>query len=1379
MLPARRGAGIVISGNLFTRDYLLEAVVRSEQWTSLDDSEFLRIKEQLRVLVTAFAKNANPNEAETERDVIYPVLSTLGWTDISVQPNLSTKGRKQVPDALLLADDKAKAKAVAEPEQWKRFQHGLAVLEAKRWDRSLDRASKGDEGVPATQILQYLSRIDVQTSGRLRLGILTNGQVWRLYWQGALSVAEDFFEIDLAKALGIPDHDLTLFDQSDSRVTRDHCLRLFILIFSKSAFLPSDGARTFHDIARDTGKTWEEKVTKDLSILVFGGLFPKLVTAIAASDTNRPKVIGREYLEQVRQSALILLYRLLFVVYAEDRDLLPSSQEPYKDYSLTAMRLEIARRKAEGKAFSSVMTNYWPRLVAIFKALSEGDNTLGIPPYNGGLFAKEGSPLLAEIQLPDTIVTDIVYGLSHRIEDGEPRYINYRDLSVQQLGSVYERTLEYGLTLNSDDEVVPTSDDTARHESGSYYTPDSLVMLIIDKTIGPFVEERLKTFRTEAARLASDGRSKAVRIAMLEAHDPARAILSLKICDPAMGSGHFLVSLVDWLADKVLAAMAEAEQTVTWADNLYQSPLAAEISKIRTDIIQHSIENSWPYVDEHLQDRHIVRRMVLKRCVYGVDKNPLAVELAKVALWLHTFTVGAPLSFLDHHLRCGNSLFGAWVRPAMDRLVEWGSPLLMDAPRKKALGAAAGMQTIEKLTDADIAEVYQSRNLFEGIESMTSELSDLLTLVCAIEWQQPTGRLEKATIQELIKGTFGDPIKVANGKLDFAVPPSPVVTELERKKRELQKTANFSTHDTGMKLKSWLPDVTNRFSKEHWLHWQVAFPGIWRQWESADLHGGFDAVIGNPPYVRQEIIRLLKPSLKRAFPETYDGNADLYVYFYDQGLRILKPGGRLSYVVTNKWMRSGYAESLRRVFADKTWIEFVADFGHAKKFFPDADVFPSIIVARKPTSVDAPLTTEVCVIPRDDVPEKALADAVAKATYTLPRAHFTESTWALEPPRVVSLLEKLRRNSIPLRDFTGSEPLYGIKTGLNEAFLIDAADANRLLQSHPALKAIIRPYLRGQDIRRWSSPDAGLFMIMMKSSSDHQWPWHNAPDEASAEKKLAQTFPELHAHFKAFEEFRDKRTGKLRGLRHREDQGRWWWELRPCSYYEAFSREKICIQRIAFHPRFSIDGQSRLVNDSAVILPTQTRLLAGILNQPIAWYYQFKKFPHKKDEALAMDIVALNEFPIPSLGKHRDRFENKVSEIIELTLDAQRLDQRATAWLRHQVGLISPKQIARVQRAVDSDDFVSAIRDSLPKRRNISSNEMTHLATEYAEAIVPLQNRRADVFRVENELSHLVNSAYGLTPDEVQLMWHTAPPRMPTSHALAEDGSDRDIEQED
>ena len=155
----------VISGKLFTRDYLFEAIMRSEQWKSLTEKDFKAVKNRLHTLVTTFAKNTKANEAETERDLIYPVFEALGWSDISVQPNLSTKCRKQIPDALLLADAEHKARAVAEPEQWKRYQHGLAILESKRWQRPLDRNVGGDESAPATQILQYLSRVDVQTTG--------------------------------------------------------------------------------------------------------------------------------------------------------------------------------------------------------------------------------------------------------------------------------------------------------------------------------------------------------------------------------------------------------------------------------------------------------------------------------------------------------------------------------------------------------------------------------------------------------------------------------------------------------------------------------------------------------------------------------------------------------------------------------------------------------------------------------------------------------------------------------------------------------------------------------------------------------------------------------------------------------------------------------------------------------------------------------------------------------------------------------------------------------------------------------------------------------------------------------------------------------------
>jgi hypothetical protein len=1248
----------LIAGNLFTRDYLLEGITRSKPWKALASSEVLALRAAFLKHAQSLQTISKPNEAQTEKTLIYPILDLLGWTDVEVQQTLSTKGRKQVPDALLFPDKASRDRSVAEPDQWKRFQHGTAILEAKRWERPLDRANKGDEGVPATQMLQYLSRVDVQTSSKVRFGILSNGNIWRLYWQGSLSVAEDFFEIDLAKALELPCHQLDLIDRADVRMTPEHCLRLFILLFRKSAFLHLDGQQTFHDVCRNTGKTWEDRVTKDLSRLVFGELFPRLVTGISDNDLARPAIVEEAYLDKVRQSALILLYRLLFVVYAEDRDLLPHNREPYKEFSLTAMRLAIAKRKSDGYAFSPTMVTYWPKLVAIFKAISEGDNTFGIPPYNGGLFATDSAPLLAKVQVPDAIIADVIYGLSHRVDDNEARYINYRDLSVQHLGSVYERTLEYDLKLTSGGTIVPDADKTARHESGSYYTPDSLVMLIIEKAIRPFVEERREAFRAEAEKLASDPRPTHVRLALLSSTDPARAILGLKICDPAMGSGHFLVSLVDWLADKVLAAMAEAEQTVSWADHAYQSPLSAEISSIRQEIVRHATENKWPYVDEHLQDRHIIRRMILKRCVYGVDKNPLAVELAKVALWLHTFTVGAPLSFLDHHLRCGDSLFGAWVRPAMDRLAEWGSPLLMDEPRKRALGAAAGMQTIEKLTDADIAEVYQSKNLFEGIESMTSELTGLLTLVEAIEWQQPATKLEKAAVQELAKGSFGNPVKVASGAIKFNVPPPPATTEMERKKRALQKTASFNKHETASTLKAWLPGIAARFKRQHFFHWQVAFPGIWRDWESAELNGGFDAIIGNPPYVRHEIIKAIKPELKRSFADTYDGSADLYVYFLDQGLRLLKPGGRLSYVVTNKWLRAAYAEGLRGVLSEKAWVEFVADFGHAKKFFPDADVFPTVLVVRKPTQLASPADLQVCVIPRDEVPEKGLDEAVANATFIRGRTTLTRGGWVLETKPVMALFDKLFAAGPSLREYIGSSPIAGIKTGFNRGFIVDLTTREALITADPACAEIIRPFLRGQDVKRWFCAKSSLYMILMKSSADQKWPWAEAGD--SAEQVFQSTFPTLYAHFKVFEQ----------ELRRRQDQGRYWWELRPSQNYSHFEGGYIAYQDIAFHSAFAVSSGA-LPEMTAFCLPrANDQFLLSVLNSPLMWHLLSRITLHGKDEALRLKTDKMDTIPIAIPSEFTraaiEQITPRLRDLISKRVEANAL---VVSWLEHSFGI--------------------------------------------------------------------------------------------------------------
>ena len=213
-------------------------------------------------LFDSFPVKGNPTEAQTEKDLIWPLLEVLGWgpDTILVQPNLSVKGRKQVPDALLFSDAVAKSKANKETEPWKRVRFGLSLVEAKRWKRVLDRGVRDDVDteVPSTQMLRYMRRADDVTSGSLRWGVLTNGRHWRLYFQGAMSIAEDFLEVDLGKVLQLPGCDRDLLDLKAP--SHEHVFKVFSLMFGRAAFLPGDHGRTFHEVARDEGRHWEERL---------------------------------------------------------------------------------------------------------------------------------------------------------------------------------------------------------------------------------------------------------------------------------------------------------------------------------------------------------------------------------------------------------------------------------------------------------------------------------------------------------------------------------------------------------------------------------------------------------------------------------------------------------------------------------------------------------------------------------------------------------------------------------------------------------------------------------------------------------------------------------------------------------------------------------------------------------------------------------------------------------------------------------------------------------------------------------------------------------------------------------------------------------------
>ena len=939
-------------GSLFASDFLCDAITRSLDWQELDDASLEDLEAALRAICDRFPAAGAPNESQTEDDLIWPVLARLGWTASLRQQNLSAYGRVDVPDGLLFADEAAKGQANGFAEEWRRYELGLAVVESKRWQRPLDRRSgrHGEETAPSTQMLRYLRRIDDVTTGRLRWGILTNGARWRLYYQGARSVSEQFFEVDLAALLDLPDHNDGLFALTEAE--RRHWLKVFALVFRREAFLPGAAdARTFHQRAIAEGRFYEERVAASLSDLVFGQVFPELARAVAAAEPDAP-------LPEVREAALLLLYRLLFILYAEDRDLLPVRDRRYDDYALRdKVRGDVGRRKDQGDVFSETAAQPTGRQCgrSLPSHRPRATSAIGLPPYNGGLFDRERAPLLDHIRLGDRVMADVIDALSFEQGPTGRRYINYRDLGVRQLGSIYERLLEHELAPDGDG-VAVRPNIFARKGSGSYYTPDDLVGLIVEETIGPLVQARTDAFEAEAGRMPADGPERERAVARLAALDPAEKILELKVCDPAMGSGHFLVSLVDYLADGVIAAMAEAEALAEG----YVSPLVGRIQAIRDRIVANAEERDWAIDRDRLDDRHIVRRMVLKRCVYGVDKNPMAVELAKVALWLHTFTVGAPLSFLDHHLRCGDSLFGAWARGGIDKAASYGGPLLLHDSVRQAELSALEMRTVEDLTDAEIAEAHRSAETFAGVEEATAPLNAVLSLVHALDWLDVRDREGKTALQSFFGGQLGDPIEIALGRAEVSA--------------ERPESARFA---------DLLGKARRLIDEERFLNWQAAFPGVWTNWQSVAPEGGFNAVIGNPPWdriklqpvewfaTRRREIAMAQHAADRkrmiaalqragdplaqdfalaseraamatrtarrsgAYPLLSGGDVNLYSLFVERAMTLVKPDGMVGLLTPSGIASDKTAARFFKGVATEGRLKALYDFENKKVFFPD------------------------------------------------------------------------------------------------------------------------------------------------------------------------------------------------------------------------------------------------------------------------------------------------------------------------------------------------------------------------------------------------------------------------------------------------------------
>jgi hypothetical protein len=360
-----------------------------------------------------------------------------------------------------------------------------------------------------------------------------------------------------------------------------------------------------------------------------------------------------------------------------------------------------------------------------------------------------------------------------------------------------------------------------------------------------------------------------------------------------------------------------------------------------------------------------------------------------------------------------------------------------------------------------------------------------------------------------------------------------------------------------------------------------------------EFEDGFDAIVGNPPYVRQESLSAIKGYLESHY-QSFDGIADLYTYFMERSLRLLKLGGLFSYIVSSSFLRATYGEPLRRYLKKVGTVRRMVDFGGLPVFANAKDTYVCIPLIAKGTMVKPP-QIEICKIPSLEI--QNLMTYVAEHSFSIPADRFSNDAWALKSDAEAAVFEKIMGAGRPLGEYVDHKMFYGLKTGLNEAFVITAQQRREIVKQSPASASLIKPFLGGEDIRRYHIEDDGKLMVIIPCG------WTRA--ELSKGKKGDVNSSEKHA----WEWLKKNHSGIVRhltpfetALRKRQDQGDFWWELRSCDYYSYLDAPKIIFPDICKNPRFYVDRSGIYLANTAYCLGSDSLYLLGLLNSRLFWF---------------------------------------------------------------------------------------------------------------------------------------------------------------------------------
>ncbi|MCC5814783.1 MAG: N-6 DNA methylase, partial [Leptospira sp.] len=859
--------------NLFSVDFLENHLEDLEDFKSLDDNV---LKEKFKEASSFYKDNLNIlSEAQLETDFLQPIFRSLGHiyeVQTAKKSEDSDEGTKRIDYAFFYTEeDKDLFRGNLDEKNAIKFAHSSTICEAKSWGLldGYDKVKKNDNSDPIWQIKKsYLDNINAkEQKAKVPFGILTDGKSWRIYSYRA--EIDKFFELNLEEIIKNRD-----FDR----------FKIFWFFFSKEAFR----GKSYLSSVESGSKKLQSQVSDDLRKQVYlsleliaTGLFrvynagrrewdefkkyPEMIAHLKEKNLDEIDISNpateKIVLDIIYVESLVYLFRVLFLLYADHRNLFSHRKVESVFYQLLE-KIEsynqIGSIPEGANNISDKNDDY--DINGVFEEIDI--------EFNGGLFSTKLHTILNRFDIDNILYANAIDYLTRTFDTKtqKPQRVDFSVLEVRHLGTIYEGLLEYKLSKADKDTTIPllidkkktrkvlkgdlflVNEKGERKASGSYYTPDYIVECIVKNTVGPLID--------------------AIERENISLKEKIQRILALRILDPAMGSGHFLVEVINYINSRI-----EALIQTEW-EEYANKPGRKSKTQTELEALLKDAEEGY------------YKRIIAKKCIYGVDKNPMAVELAKLSIWIYTLQKKRKLEFFDYNLRCGDSLIGS---------------------QEKTFSSQLDSKSKERMLFADNDELY--KNVVEDFKEEFKKYFELESVEERMKYYETTIKPNQQKLKYLanieLAIAFADKNDEIHSIYNAHKNKLLGIIRMDKKNQYIAKlTKGINLEDWEIKLFQAAKAVRDQYNP---IHWELDFPNVFIE------GGGFDGIVGNPPYV-QSRSSLLNEEEKKYYNfnfKTAQYQLNTYTIFVERSLSLFNRNAFLGFIIPNYWLSTKFDEHFR------------------------------------------------------------------------------------------------------------------------------------------------------------------------------------------------------------------------------------------------------------------------------------------------------------------------------------------------------------------------------------------------------------------------------------------------------------------------------------